>query len=1637
MEFRREYLVRLPLPLAQLYSRAHNAKDARTRHDNAFYLCEALIKLAATPLVACYLDELRQGRGRVPELDRLLAQLALPSLGQWLAMLRELARHIDSRPDAASHPLGHLWNQLSKSRRDLPGLVALYRRIKNGVDGQPAGDQSCSVMQTLDALVQYRNAVFGHGGPRFESFFEKEMGPLLFPAVNELLQEGVLDYLGPRGSRLAYLTEVRQVDEKRHEVGVRELVGLQSERQAPLALTAAQVQGLLPNRVCVLWAGRSVPLRLDPLLVYREAETAEEVLYLNRDRNGKQAEYLSYTTGRTERDKGMAPALAELLSRVCGREVDEADLEALAEQTVAGAASVEGLFEPAAPAGQTAGDYELLAEIGRGGMGVVYLARQMSLGRLVALKMLPGDLAGDETALARFHREIRQLAACDHPNIIKVLASGTFPDGRLYYAMEYIQGCDLDAVWRELAEKKHEGPASSLGQTTWSRAVVSSSRKQREQLLHRAEATKSGRADASVADTPASRDGARPLRPLRDLPLPPLPEVPVPVADEDSGGYVRRVADMVRQAALGLESVHQRHVVHRDIKPANLMLTADGARVVLMDFGLAKGDSVALTATRQGGFLGTLRYAAPEQLAASVVDVGPAADVRALGAVLWELLTRRRLFSEAQDEAQLAVKVMTEDVPLLRRVDPALERDLEAIVARATERDRTRRIQTAGELAEYLGLYLEGKPLPIRTPSAGEVVWRWVKGHKELVGMVAALLLLVVGGVAWGLWYQYDRQQREADEALREASQHRERALLNQQIRLALRQSEENREGDLRKVLRQPGGVQRLLNQPARWAGEIEESRAYCQRARALWESGRGRADAALLAQIEALEKLLDRDKRDYRLAVAVEKVRMDLATVVEGKQELDRAAAAYAGAFRRARLAVLADPPAQVAEAIKASDVPGQIVAALDHWAWITYALRRHALREKAAELAARLEAQWKQLLHVARLADPDQWEDKKLVRNPDVWSDAVNLKKLVVSLRQKLENEPRNVNVSPAMLELVASLLDTLDPERVRLLRAAEARYPADFRLNLLLGQALLNTRQPEEGVGYYRAALALRPKNPIVYNNFGLALRATRNPRAALAAYDEAIRIKPDYALVYTNKGNVLVDLKQLAPAVAAHRQAIELDPTLSLAHRNLGDALEAQNKLPEAVAAYQQAIKLDPNAYYPYFRLGILHARQRKYELAKSQFLKAAELQPRYAPAWDYLGWVALQEKNLPLAEQYLTRALEIDPPFAQAHRNLGLVCNQRKDWKGAAEHFRQAVKFRPGEVAYWLLLVDALKKQNDPAGAVAVCRQALEVHPKSALLQEGLGLAYKQMEYYKFATEAFRRATELDPKFSRAFSNLALMLREQKDLPGALAAFQKASDLNPKSPEALLNVGTILADQRKNAEATACYQKAIDLNPKFALGHNNLANALKRQGQFGQAIEHYQKAKQLGYNVGDAVGRCQRLLELDKRLPLIREGKTPPRDGAERILLAELCKDKGQFGEAAQFLEQAFAVEPKLADVSPNRYNAACYAVMAASLPESAARLDEPARAKLRRQALGWLQAEAAAWRKQFCADPAGKAAVIRAKTKHWLFDLDLTSAREPQELAKLPAEERPAWLEFWASVKALQMFAYTQVPTAK
>lgn len=767
--FRRDYLLRLPLPLAQLYSRAHNAKDTRTRHDNCFYIFESLIKLSTCPLIGAYLDDLKRGKDHNEQVDRALSHLALPSLGQWVGMLRELARHYGESETTRGHPLRPVWRQLNRKHSvgDSPGIVGLYRRIKHGPDGHLSADTKCNLLDLFDRIVRYRNDVVGHGGPRFDNFFDQEMGPLMFPAVNEVLDERNFDPMGPPGTRLVYMTEMRMIGEGTFEVSLRELIGLQGERSAPMTFDTDLADTLSPRHgsfpgLALLWPGVAAPMRLGPMMRFRESEVADEVLLLNRDRGGRQVEYLSYTTGRTERDAEMSGAIAMILTTISDRKVTVEDVRNFEKQSRSESESVEGLLGDSRLGPNRAtmlGDYELLAELGRGGMGVVYLARQTSLGRIVALKTLPGDLSSNDRALARFRREMRVLGNCEHPNIVKLLDSGTLVDGQMYYTMEYVPGADLEQVWKELSKSSTDREITTLPGSTFSQALEQASMGKRKDVTTRYERTMSPVIRrAEDAEEPGD---------LPPLPLPDIPKSHAPVHNQSH--YVAHVVELIRDAARALHTVHEQGVIHRDVSPGNLMLTPDGQRIVLMDFGLAKGGGESQSVSIGAGFMGKLRYAAPEQLASAVLDVGPSADVRGLGATLWELITRKRLFGEAGDERALATMIHQRDVPRLREIDPGFDRDLEAIVARATEREIDKRIQSAEELADYLDLYLAGAALPIRPPTNRELFGRWVRKRKALVASVLFVALLLSAMLGW-FYIELEKEAQVALAAQREAA---------------------------------------------------------------------------------------------------------------------------------------------------------------------------------------------------------------------------------------------------------------------------------------------------------------------------------------------------------------------------------------------------------------------------------------------------------------------------------------------------------------------------------------------------------------------------------------------------------------------------------------------------------------------------------------------------------------------------------------------------------------------------------------------------------------------------------------------------------------------------------------------------
>jgi serine/threonine protein kinase/tetratricopeptide (TPR) repeat protein len=382
---------------------------------------------------------------------------------------------------------------------------------------------------------------------------------------------------------------------------------------------------------------------------------------------------------------------------------------------------------PAAPdeAARVLDDFELLRELGRGGMGVVFEARQLSLGRRVAVKILPLASTMDPRRLQRFKHEAQAAAQLDHPHIVHVYGVGCAGDVH-YYAMQLIEGDSLAGVLTYLRRQRDAGPTAQGAPTIDSAAPTP---------------------DAAPAEaTPPPDAAAAPSRPR-----------PAPVSVSRSAAsvlcgygarraeYFRTVAGWGIQAAEALEHAHQLGVVHRDVKPGNLLLDR-GGQLWVTDFGLARfgrdGDL-----TRTGEIVGTLRYLSPEQALAKHGLVDHRADVYALGATLYELLTLRPAVEDGDCEEMLR-RVVSEEPRPPRQHDRAIPRDLETITLKAMAKEPECRYATAREIADDLHRFLEQRPILARRPTFAQRVEKCFQRHRRLTASVLVLILVALAGFA-------------------------------------------------------------------------------------------------------------------------------------------------------------------------------------------------------------------------------------------------------------------------------------------------------------------------------------------------------------------------------------------------------------------------------------------------------------------------------------------------------------------------------------------------------------------------------------------------------------------------------------------------------------------------------------------------------------------------------------------------------------------------------------------------------------------------------------------------------------------------------------------------------------------------
>ncbi len=918
--------------------------------------------------------------------------------------------------------------------------------------------------------------------------------------------------------------------------------------------------------------------------------------------------------------------------------------------------------------------YEIIGEIGRGGMGVVYKARQRSLNRLVALKMsLDGGHANLEQ-LARFRIEADAVARLSHSNIVEIHEIGE-SDGHPFLALELLEGGSL--------------------------------------------------ADR-IAGTPQP---------------------------------VRQAAELMVTLSRAVHAAHRAGIVHRDLKPANVLFDRDGTPKIT-DFGLAKRLEVKgeLTAIHQ--VIGTPSYMAPEQADGRNREIGPAADLYALGAILYNLLTGRPPF---HGTAPLAM-VMLADPVSPSRLQPKVPRDLETICLKCLEKEPSRRYADAQALAEDLGRFLADEPIHARRTPAWERVLKWSRRRPTAASMAAFGLIALVGLVAGLLWHDASVCAEARREEGRVARLRLEAGdgLLKGREQLARGELDESRV-TLTQLLAELHTEPRLADLRGRAAGVLDQVR------RGLGERAAREADRARLARFAELRDaslFLDIQHPDLELGGRREEARTSaraaLATFTAGGEDdawsLAPLPASYSAAEREEvasgcylMLMVLAEA---VARPLPGEDPRHQAATALrilERAATLrpstrAYRIRRAACLERAgdAEAARRERAEAERLEPIGAFDrfllgqecyQRGDWTaalrhfDAAIQERPDLfWAQCLS----AVCLLNSFPSRPSEAKAaltaclqqrpSFAWLHLLRGVafgqMGGLDlnaagrlPSRADALKVeAEAHFEAaeaDFRkalncglvgdlryaLHMNRGVLRFQRLRLDEAVADFERAAALDPTRYHAFASLASVLSKQGRRDEAIGRLDRAIALKPDLAALYRDRALIRLDGGD-PPLASAEAGLRDLDAAIRREPPNGRDAagdharrarlLRGLGRYGEALAAAAAAVAIAPDLAEPHReRVAALLELRRYGEVIDSCDVALAQ-GPSSAELYELRGLARVGRTDFAGAIADYTLALASRPDWAQVHAHRGWAYLFANAPELAFQDFDAVVRFAPAD-----------------------------------------------------------------------------------------------------------------------------------------------------------------------------------------------------------------------------------------------------------------------------------------------------------------------------------------------------------------
>ncbi len=1069
--------------------------------------------------------------------------------------------------------------------------------------------------------------------------------------------------------------------------------------------------------------------------------------------------------------------------------------------------------EPEEGAAVTLGEFRILREIGRGGMGVVYEAEQTPMARRVALKVLYPTVTSSPRAVARFHREAQAAGRLHHTNIVPVYSMGE-ERGVWFYAMEYVPGRPLHQVIED-------------------------------------------------------------LRRLRGTPRERMPTTPTTGGfgtDPGSREHYERIAGIFAGVAEGLEAAHEAGIVHRDVKPSNLVLDAEGA-LRITDFGLARVEGEGATMTLTGDVVGTPAYMSPEQAAGTEGGVDARTDVYSLGATLYEVLTLRPPFRGGSPQ-EICARIATEDPVAPRRYDARIPRDLETVVQKAMEKERDRRYRSAGDMARDLLLFAEGGAIHARRVGPVGRLVRRVKRHRAVSSLVASVAVLAVAGAFLAVKATMETRARrdleynklcadaeqayvietsgppwKVDELVPPRSSPTAEDLFGSAISVDPKRSEayfwrgyliferpiEKRLSDLDEAHRR--GLSDRTWRLARSRNFLKESKpgeaAAEHAAAASCAGGFSPIDLYLEGRI-----LLDSGRPKDGLAKIEEAMRDPAAGYFV------RTRGRFGRSFDRERAGDLAGALQDLAEIQSLEVGRGSFIRARIASLWRRLGREDRAdavLRETLEEVRSRGTLRdWILFCEVLGAADEWTWLERSSVEALSAHQDSVAL------LNQRAFGLMKAGKKEEA--------LPVFEKSRRLDLRNAWAMY--------YQGLAMNNLGRYEDALAVYDAALAFDSSDSSARCGRARSLQGLKRPREALAELDEAIRrgVKPECAhSAQCTRAWILLDLGQLAESLAASERAIALGSCPS-SRRNRIAALEGLGRLEDALQAADEGVKAAPENSTAHQILERLLFMMGRWDKALAEERRSVALDPKDEPAHVRLGYVLLQLQKYGEALAALDEAIRLPPDGSGKHSARSEALWGLGQKPAAQREVEKAIEINVADFRAHFLRGFYLQDGEAYLEAITEFDRAIAVRPDypEALYYKGESLHW--LGRRPEAVAVFQRFLEHPPQdqgpyVADALTILCGDLNSLGRYREAVAASQRClelptSDREGKEAHVLTVLGGALNNLGRFEEALPHLDRALQIARDDATAHGFRGYALYYLDRPGEALDAIMQAEAL-------------------------------------------------------------------------------------------------------------------------------------------------------------------------------------------